>query len=130
MVLFSLAECYRTKGNFCRCSALAGVLLALVLIPVLYYTYTGILGVSVDWFNVTIFFLAAGVAYYLEYRLEAGRCHCQISTTVWGCTILLISAVFTAATFFPPHIPLFRDPVTGSYGIHNAMLKAAGNGYF
>ena len=30
--------------------------------------------------------------------------------------ILLIALTFTAATFFPPQIPFFEDPITGSYG--------------
>ncbi len=121
MLLFSVAEAaWATEGkDVIRCSSLAGILLALILIPVLYYTYTGILGISADWFNVTIFFLAAGAAYCLEYRLETGVQTCRISAAVWWGVILLILAAFTAATFLPPHIPLFRDPVTGYYGIRS-----------
>ena len=33
---------------------------------------------------------------------------------------LLIAGVFTAFTFYTPHIPLFRDPVTGTYGFVGA----------
>lgn len=119
MVLVSLVEYRLTKGerSLIRCSTLAGILLALVLIPVLYYTYTGILGVSADWFNVTIFFLAAGAAYWLEYRIESGNCCCRVSFKVWMLILLLIAAAFTAATFCPPRIPLFRDPLSGTWGI-------------
>lgn len=119
MLLFSLAEYCLTKGEWAvlRCSTLAGILLALLLIPVLYYTYTGILGISADWFNITIFFLAAGAAYWMEYRIESENRPCQISTVLWLVVLLLIAAAFTAATFFPPRIPLFRDPLTGTWGI-------------
>lgn len=118
MLLFFLVESAiipEKKGTF-RCSSLAGILLALILIPVLYYTYTGMLGVSADWFNITIFFLAAGSAWYLKYRLETGNHVCGISSVTWLFVLLLISAFFTAATFFPPKIPLFQDPQTGTYG--------------
>jgi len=119
MVPVSLVECRIGKEDrgLLRCSTLAGILLALVLIPVLYYSYTGILGISADWFNVTIFFLAAGAAYRLEYRIESGNCHCQVSFVLWMLILLLIAAAFTAATFCPPRIPLFRDPLTGTWGI-------------
>ena len=30
--------------------------------------------------------------------------------------VLGIGAVFVLLTFFPPEIPFFRDPVTGTYG--------------
>ena len=121
MVLFTLAENRWAKDNICRGSALAGILLATVLIPVLYYTYTGISGTSADWFNITIFFLAAGAAYWLEYRLEEGKCSCRISSMLWWSVIILIAAMFTAATFDPPHVPLFRDAQTGTYGIRNEL---------
>ena len=119
MLLFALAEYALMKGEraVLRCITLAGILLALLLIPVLYYTYTGILGFSADWFNITIFFLAAGAAYWLEYRLESYNSPCQISTALWLAVLLLIAAAFTVATFFPPRIPLFRDPLTGTWGI-------------
>ena len=119
MVLVSLVEYRLTKGerSLIRCSTLAGILLALILIPVLYYSYTGILGISVDWFNVTIFFLAAGAAYRLEYRIESGNCCRRVSFKVWMLILLLIAAAFTAATFCPPRIPLFRDPLSGTWGI-------------
>ena len=41
---------------------LMGILRGMILIPVIYYTYTGILGTSYDWFNIAIFFIAAGAA--------------------------------------------------------------------
>ncbi len=118
MLLVSLAEYSLAKGDQVRlrCSTLTGILLALMLIPVLYYSYTGILGVSADWFNVTIFFLAAGAAYWLEYRIESADSRCRISFKLWLMILLLITAAFTAATFYPPRIPLFRDPRTGTWG--------------
>ena len=30
--------------------------------------------------------------------------------------IVLIAVAFTVLTFVPPHIPLFQDPITGTYG--------------
>ena len=95
---------------------LMGVLLGLGLIPVLYYTYTGILGVNMDWFNITIFFIAAAVALYTETKLflQVGGCLFKRKTVVW---LWVIAVLFTVLTFAPPHIPLFRDPVTGTYGL-------------
>ena len=38
-----------------------GILLGFVLIPVIYYTYTGALGVMADWFNIAIFFIVSAI---------------------------------------------------------------------
>ena len=59
MLLFALVE-YKVWGREVTCFwqvKLFGLLAGIVLIPGLYYTYTGILGKSADWFNITIFLL-------------------------------------------------------------------------
>ena len=118
MALFALLE-YRAWGRevaqFWRVKLL-GIFLGLALIPVLYYTYTGALGVEADWFNIAIFFITAALVYRLETRF-LGR---DIAGTprLWtGLALLcLMSLLFTVLTFRPPHIPLFQDPLTGTYG--------------
>lgn len=117
MLLFALME-YRYAGRSVPgfwCGKAAGMALGLALIPVLYYTAAGAFGWSADWFNVTVFFLSAGAAYALENRLfsRTGKCHPWIAAAL----LAIIGAAFVVFTFFPPHIPLFRDPITGGYGI-------------
>ena len=89
---------------------LTGILLGLVLIPTVYYTYTGALGVFWDWFNVTIFFLAAGAMLWLETRLFKSNKMCSGPTWLPVAALVLIGAAFTFFTFFPPAIPLFTPP--------------------
>lgn len=118
MVLFAFLESRyigKTTGAF-WCIKLTGILLGLALIPVLYYTYTGIFGVSLSVLNIAIFFLAAGVAYWVETVLFLRDVSCRISPRAVFCLLLLIGAVFVLFTFFPPQIPFFEDPITGTYG--------------
>ena len=121
MLIFALIE-YRAWGKAADgfwCAKLRGMLLALVLIPTLYYTYTGALGISADWFNVTIFFITAAAVFYSETkRLREGR-HCLLNGKVSFGLLLAIGLLFVYFTFETPHIPLFRDPVTGTYGFQN-----------
>ena len=119
MVLFAWWEHRRIGVEYPRfwCVKAVGITLGLVLIPTLYYTYTGALGVSADWFNITIFFVAAGVVYRAETALLegvwCGGCN-EKAAVAW---LLMIAAAFTVLTFVQPRIPLFQDPVTGTYGI-------------
>ena len=118
MLIFSLLEYSRWgrgKAGF-WCVKLVGQLVGLVCIPVLYYTYTGALGVEADWFNIAIFFLTAGLSFWLETRLFQKEWRCRSSSKTAFFMINLIGALFTVLTFRTPRIPLFRDPVTGSYG--------------
>ena len=118
MVLFALPEyiCWGRGVPGFWCVKLRGLLAGLTLIPVVYYTYTGILGVSADWFNIAIFFIAAGVSYWLETKLFQKDEGCAVPEKAAVSVILLLAAAFTVLTFLPPHIPFFQDPVTGTYG--------------
>ena len=97
------------------CVKLVGILAGLALIPALYYSYTGILGVSADWFNIAIFFIAAGVTYYLESKLFERGVACRFGGAAFV-LLLLVAVAFTVLTFLPPRIPLFQDPITDTYG--------------
>ena len=99
------------------CIKLMHILLGLVLIPVLFYTYNGAFGKSPDWVNIAIFYISALLAFLFEWRAfkqDPLTCrHPRIAFAV----ICLIGVLFVVFTFTPPQIPLFQDPVTGGYGI-------------
>lgn len=115
---FSVIEAVllKRKSNGFWCVKLCGLLAGLLTIPLLYYTYTGIFGRSVDWFNITIFFIAAAVAFWVEYRLNKSDKKCFIPDKIALTLMLILGVVFMVLTFSPPKIPLFCDPVTKTYG--------------
>ena len=118
MFLFAIAE-YRSWGRELKifwCVKLIGVLTGLLLIPALFYTYTGTLGMWADWFNVAIFFLVAGVVYWMETKLLQNDLPCKLPAYLAFGLLCLLVGLYTLFTFAPPQIPLFQDPLTGSYG--------------
>ena len=100
------------------CVKLKGILLGLVLIPVFYYTYTGALGVSADWVNIANYIFTTIIVYLLETRMlqKGKRCIVQPETAL--IVLCAIALVFTVFTFATPKIPIFKDPVTGTYGFY------------
>ena len=98
------------------CIKLIGILVGLALIPTIYYTYTGIMGVSVDWLNIAIFFLAAAAAFRQETKLFEKQHLCCISSDKAFVLLCMVGVVFIVLTFATPQIPFFRDPLTGTYG--------------
>lgn len=98
------------------CAKLWSTLAGLVTIPLLYYTYTGALGLSADWFNIFIFFVAAAVAFLLDTHLLHHAPPCRYPKAAQA-ALLAVGVLLAMLTFFPPHLPLFRDPLTGGYGI-------------
>ncbi len=94
------------------------VTVGLALIPILFYTYTGVLGRMVSWANILIFYLADGGLFWLDRRLMGHRRlrgpALQIAGLLW---LWLLAFFFVWWTFDPPRMGIFRDPVTGGYGI-------------
>ena len=118
MLLFAVAErfFFRDREDF-WCVKSKGILLGLLLIPVLFYTYNGVIGHSPDWINMAIFFVSAAVAYTYETRaFHADRIACG-SPRVALVTLVLIALLFVLFTFRTPEIGIFKDPLTETYGI-------------
>ena len=122
MFLFAWVEFFRWGKDSATfwCTKLKGILLGLLLIPMVYYTYTGILGVSADWFNITIFFLAAAFAFRAETSWLLQQTPCPLGNRTALLMLFLICALFAVLTFAPPAIPFFEDPITGTYGFQRA----------
>ena len=118
MVAFALIEYFRwgKENPSFWCIKMIGILTGITLIPVIYYTYTGILGVNADWFNITLFFLVAGFVYWLETKLFRREFVCKFAGRWAFAMICVIAVVFAVFTFLPPEIPFFRDPMTLTYG--------------
>ena len=70
MILFALVESFffKDETDF-WCVKLKGILLGLLVIPTLFYTYNGVIGKSPDWINIAIFFVAAAVSFIYESKL-------------------------------------------------------------
>ena len=118
LILFAVIQHFfcRDEKNY-WCIKLAATALGLLLIPVLFYTYNGMFGKSPDYVNIAIFYIAAAAAFLLEwwaFRKVFLKCkHPQLALGV----LLFIGVLFVVFTFNTPNIPLFRDPVTGGFGI-------------
>jgi hypothetical protein len=118
MLLFAIAQSFffRDRGDF-WCVKLRGTLLGLALIPVLFYTYNGVIGASPDWINIAIFFVSAAAAYLYENRLfKAENVRCRHAKLAFA-LLCIIAILFVVFTFLTPEIGIFKDPLTGTYGI-------------
>ena len=96
---------------------LRGILLGLALIPILFYTYNGVIGRSPDWVNIAIFFVSAAAAYLYETRrFHAQTLRCS-SSKIPQIFLGVLALLFILFTFRTPQIGIFRDPIDGCFGI-------------
>ena len=118
LFLFALVQrlFFKDQDNY-WCVKLAEILLGLVLIPVLFYTYNGAFGKSADWINITIFYVSTFLTFLSErWAFKNNWFQCKYPKLAFS-LICMIGVMFVVFTIVPPRIPLFRDPLTGTYGI-------------
>ncbi len=107
---------FRDRKDF-WCIKLRGILLGISLIPIIFYTLNGIIGSTPAWLNISIFFISVAVAYIYETKRfisEPPLCKSQKWALIALCIIALLFILFTFRT---PKIEIFKDPLTGTYGI-------------
>ncbi len=118
MFIFAIVQSFffKERKDF-WCVKLRGILWGLVLIPILFYTYNGVIGRSPDWLNIAIFFVSAAIAYICETRLfESEKVRCKAPRLALG-VLCVIAVLFVVFTFLTPELGIFRDPMTGTYGV-------------
>jgi hypothetical protein len=118
MLIYALVQSlfFRDREDF-WCVKLRGILLGLILIPVIFYTYNGVIGRSPDWINIAIFFISAAIAYIYETRLFSEENRPCRSPKAALAVLAVIALLFVVFTFKTPELGIFRDPLTGTYGI-------------
>ena len=112
LFLFALVQrlFFKDQKNY-WCVKLAEILLGLVLIPVLFYTYNGVFGKSPDWINIAIFYITALLVFLFEWwAFKKDWLQCRFPRLAFA-AICLIGVLFVVFTFVPPQIPLFQDPL-------------------
>ena len=120
MFLFSVVQVWVLGKNYPNFLAVRAVSIVtgLALIPVLYYTYTGAWGQMRDWANIAVFFLAALGAFLLDfYLLRRNRLSAPWQQVLGLIVLWALAFCFVWCTFRPVRIALWRDPLTGTYGI-------------
>ena len=106
----------KNHNNFWQIK-LMSILSGILLIPVFYYSYTGIFGVKIDWINIAIFFITATISYFIETHLFKYKTTSFLSPQIALILLYFVAFFFIIFTFIPPHIPLFQDLISNSYGI-------------
>lgn len=95
---------------------LVQIIAGMVFIEAFFYTYTDALGIESVWVDILSFVVAMALGYALSYRLVAKGVTGRFPAWLSGTSIAVIMLIFITTTFAAPHLPLFQDRNTSSYG--------------
>lgn len=93
------------------CSRLFGVLLGMLSIIVIFYTYTGVIGENYLIADILTFIISVFISFYTS-SVFYYRCNiCKEASSLIFAGWLLITLLFFIFTCYTPDLPLFYSPV-------------------
>ena len=119
MCLFAIIE-YRfirqNANNFLTAKA-AAVYIIPIVTGLVFYGYTAVIRTEILIVDIIIFLVAIAIGqvagYFIMTRTKLSGYFNIISIVV----IILLAFILILFTFYPPHLPIFFDSNTGTYGI-------------
>ncbi|MCZ2808706.1 MAG: DUF6512 family protein [Candidatus Bathyarchaeota archaeon] len=117
-ILFMIIEyrfLYKRTNNFFFAKAL-GIYSIMVIIPVIFYTYTIFIEHNLT-IDVLSFIFAIIVGQLVSYKFLTFKKFSKNMELISLVTLAILALAFVIFTFYPPQIQLFQDPNTGEYGI-------------
>ncbi len=94
-----------------------GVYLIPITIGVLFYGYTAILGHGLLVAGIAIFVVAVVIGQLVSYKVLTASPVPKRLNRLALIALAVLGVLFMLFTFYPPQCPLFRDSITGGYGI-------------
>lgn len=92
------------------------LIVSIVLIPLLFYFYTGAFGVEIIAVDVLILFISVLIGNIISVHFYV-RSSKYLSFKLNLIITILIFLLFILGTFYPPEFPIFMDSQTNTYGI-------------
>ena len=103
------------------CAKVLGIILSMSFIVVFFYTYTGIIGRSFFLLDIASFIIGILLGEYIVYKMlkQKEMCKLEALSIITSIIILLCFLIFT---IYPPILPLFEDPIYGTFGIKSIKI--------
>lgn len=106
----------RSTSNFFIAKAI-GIYLMPIAIVAIFYSYTAVVGHEILAVDILTFFVAVAIGQLASYKILMMRQWPKWTVGVGLAMVVLLAITFGVFTFYPPHLGIFRDVVSGGYGI-------------
>ena len=119
ILIWGIAEWFiigRNIKNFWL-AKLASALSAPLIIVILFYGYVSVIGRNFLAADISIFIISVIIGTIIDISILRMKEAPEWSNGLFAVIIAFFALVFIAFTFTPPKLPIFKDPVSGGYGI-------------
>jgi hypothetical protein len=104
------------KTNNFALAKTVGVYTMVAIIPIIFYSYTAIIEDNA-FIDILTFIVAVIIGQLASYKLLTYKKLAQYLNIVALVALVLLGLAFVLFTFYPPQLPIFKDPRNGRYGI-------------
>ena len=99
-----------------------GILVSLTFVVVFFYTYTGIIGDNFAILDISSFIIGILLGEYTIYKILKNNFLCSMEVPAIMVLIIILLCFFIF-TIYPPIIPLFEDPIYGTFGTEPQRIE-------
>jgi hypothetical protein len=114
-ILIAMFPLRNAVNNFFSAKAI-GTYIMVIMIPAVFYSYTAITGESILAVDIATFVVAVIIGQLASLKLFKYKFP-RSTEEIAVIALILLAIVFVLFTFYPPHLPIFQDSITGRYGI-------------
>lgn len=93
------------------------IVLSILTILSFFYTYRGAFGIESTILDIFSLFLGLCVGQLIGYHVFNYITLKKSYVFICMVILILLLVLFFIYTFYPPQLPIFKDPITGLYGI-------------
>ena len=115
-LLYAILERKYIRSSSFWLAKAVGIYLMPLAIAVFFYSYTAVLGESVLIIDILIFVMAVVIGQMASYRLLKLKLPERLERIALV-VLIVLGVAFLVFTFYPPELFVFRDGLTGEYGV-------------
>ena len=111
-VIFSVFEYFLMKEkphNFPFIVALS-LFIGLISIVTIFYTYSGVLGYKIEWFNIAIYYISLLIMLIVKAILMSFQFNNKTLNIIALIWIFIMALMFVFFTYNPPALGIFKEP--------------------
>lgn len=116
-LLFFFAGLFIFKNSNYMFAFFITLLTPIVLIPLIFYTYTAFTGSSIHFVDILTYFVSVFFSFYFCYIILCHEPLGKVANIFSIIGIIIILICYFLFTLYPPKIFLFKDAVTRGYGL-------------
>lgn len=107
LTFWDLFTRYRSTPNFLPART-AGILSGMIFIVVSFYTISGIIGTSIAWVDILLYFIGVAVAFWTGWRVRTK--YRDLSSAAAIVVLIVFVILFVIFTIAPPDLGIFIPP--------------------